>query len=180
MRWSKLKQRIENGLADSAKGRVEVWSTRYRMAHDQEGEAWITIDGQRVHSMGSLTHLVERYERSRKLQNDRDCLDYRDRAQIDGYRGAQREVETQLRAEGAIPLWEFNDALFEYLNMSLEQVLRSDQMIVRALGMFDRRLGKRRLASMNVSREHELIQGFYRVRCAFEGIRGRPAVELES
>ena len=180
MRWSKLKQRIEEGLADSAKGRVEVWSTRYRRAHDQEGEAWITIDGQRVHSMGTLTHLIEWYERSRELQKERDCLDYRDRAQIDGYREAEREVQTQLRSEGVIPLWEFNDALFEYLNMSLEQVLNSDQMIVRALGMFDKRLGKRRLAAMDVSGEHELIKGFYRVRCALEGLRVRLTPNPES
>ena len=174
MRWSKLKQRIEEGLAESAKGRVEVWNTRYRKAHDQEGEAWITIDGQRVHSMGSVTHMIEWYERSRALQEKRDCLDYRDREQIQGYRDAQKEVETQLRAEGVIPLWDFNDALFEYLNMSLEQILSSDQMIVRAMGMFDKRLGKRRLASMDVSEEHELIQGFYRIRCAFEGLRVMP------
>ena len=180
MRWSKLKQRIEEGLADSAKGRVEVWSTRYRKAHDQEGESWITIDGQRVHSMGSLTHLVEWYERSRALQEERDCLDYRDREQVQGYLEAQKEVEIQLRAEGVIPLWELNAALFEYLNMSLEQILSSDQMIVRALGMFDKRLGKRRLASMDVSEEHELIQGFYRVRCAFEGLRIQPVETSES
>lgn len=181
MRWSKLKQRIEEGLADSAKGRVEVWSTSYRKAHDQAGEAWITIDGQRVHSMGSLTNLVEWYERSRALQKERECLDYKDREQIQGYRGARKEVETQLRAEGVIALWEFNDALFEYLNMSLEQILSSDQMIVRALGMFDKRLGKRRLTSMDVSAdEHELIQGFYRVRCAFEGLRILPIETSES
>lgn len=180
MRWSKLKQRIEDGFADSAKGRVEVWSTRYRKAHDREGEAWITIDGQRAHSMGSLTHLVDWYERSRELQKDRNCLDYRDREQIYGYREAQREIETQLREEGVIPLWEFNDALFEYLNMPLDQILRSEHMIVRALGIFDKRLGKRRLASMNVSGEHELIQGFFRVRCAFEGLRIRPVAKSES
>ncbi|MEO0668616.1 MAG: hypothetical protein AAFZ99_11955 [Pseudomonadota bacterium] len=180
MRWSKLKQRIEDGLADSAKGRVEVWSTRYRKAHDQEGEAWITIDGQRVHSMGSLTHLVEFYERSLALQKERDCLDYKDREQIQSYRDAQKEVETQLRADGVIPLWEFNDVLFDYLNLSLEQILSSDQMIVRALGIFDKRLGKRRLASKDISKEHEFIQGFYRVRCAFEGLRIRPTETSES
>ncbi|MEM6467235.1 MAG: hypothetical protein AAF679_12140 [Pseudomonadota bacterium] len=171
MRWSKLKQRIEEGFAEKVKGRVEVWSTRYRKAHDEEGEAWITIDGGRVNSMGSLTYLVEWYERSRALQKERDCLDHRDRERVEGYRAAQKEVETQLRAEGVIPLEEFNDALSEYLNLSFEQILKSDQMIVRALGMFDKRLGKRRLASMDVSEEHELIQGFYRVRCAFEGLR---------
>ena len=173
MRWSKLKQRFEDGLADSAKGRVEVWTTRYRKAHDQEGEGWITIDGQRVHSMGSKTQMIEFYERSRQLQEERSCLDYRDREQFDCYLEAQKEVETQLRGEGVIPLWEFNDALFDYLNMSLEQILGSDQMIIRALGMFDKRLGKRRLASMDVSGQHELIQSFFLVRCAFQGLRPR-------
>lgn len=180
MRWSKLKQRFEDCLAESARGRVEVWSTRYRKAHDQDGEAWITIDGQRVHSMGTLTHLTEWYERSRQLQIDRNCPDYRDREQIDGYRAAQSEVEAQLRAEGTIPLWEFNDALFEYLNMPLDHILTSDQTVIRALGMFDKRLGKRRLASMDVSDEHELTKNFFRIRCAFEGLRAQPPAKLQS
>ncbi|MGR3838045.1 MAG: SF0329 family protein [Cognatishimia sp.] len=175
MRWSKLKQRIEAGFADSAKGRVEIWSTRYRKSHDQEGEAWITIDGQRVYSMGSLTYLVEWYERSSDLQEKRGCLDFRDCEKIDGYRDAQMEVAKQLHDEGVMSLGEFNGALFDYLNMSVNEILSSDQMIVRALGMFDRRLGKRRLSLMNVSDEPELIQGFYRVRCAFEGISIRSA-----
>ncbi|SDG22786.1 hypothetical protein PUH89_12280 [Rhodobacter capsulatus] len=179
MRWSKLKQRIEDGLADCAKGRVEVWCTRYRNSHDQEGEAWITIDKEQVHSMGTLTHLVAFYERSRQLQKDRDCLDYRDRTKIEGYRAAQDEVETQLRKEGVIPLWEFNGALFEYLNMSLEDILSSDQMVVRAIGIFDKRLGKRRLKTLDVSKEHEIIQKFYRIRCALEGLQPDRATSFE-
>jgi len=175
MRWSKLKQRIEEGLADCAKGRVEVWVTRYRHSHDHEGEAWITIDKEQVHSMGSLTHLVAYYERSRLLQKDRDCLDYRDHKKFEGYPAVQDEVETQLRQEGIIPLWEFNGALFDYLNMSLEQIQNSEQMIIRALGMFDKRLGKRRLKHLDVSKEHEVIRSFYRIRCALEGLQPNSA-----
>ena len=48
MKWSQLKKRIEESFADSVRGRVEVWNTRYRRAHDDAGEAWITIDKQRV------------------------------------------------------------------------------------------------------------------------------------
>lgn len=44
MKWSELKKRIEEKFAESVHGRVEVWATRYRHAHDQEGEAWITFD----------------------------------------------------------------------------------------------------------------------------------------
>lgn len=54
MMWSKLKSRIEAGFADCLKGRVEIWNTRYRGAHDQEGEGWITSHGERIHSMSSL------------------------------------------------------------------------------------------------------------------------------
>lgn len=43
IRWSKLGQRIEGGLADRAKGSVEVWIARYRNAHDQEGEALLVM-----------------------------------------------------------------------------------------------------------------------------------------
>jgi len=43
MSWSKLRERIEDGLADCAKGGVEVWITRYRNAHEQEGEALLWL-----------------------------------------------------------------------------------------------------------------------------------------
>ncbi|XWN29814.1 MAG: hypothetical protein ROR55_20260 [Devosia sp.] len=149
---------------------MEVWSTRYRNAHDQEGEAWITIDKTLVHSMGTLTYLVALYERSSQLQRERDCLDWRDGVQIEAYRAIHDDVKRTLKSEGIIPLWEFNDALSKYINSPLEQILNSDQIIVRALGMFDKRLGKRRLRTMDVSNEHEIVQGFFRIRCAFEGV----------
>ncbi|MFX4298023.1 MULTISPECIES: SF0329 family protein [Roseobacteraceae] len=171
MRWTKLKQRIEDCFAESAKGRVEVWNTRYRNSHDQEGEAWITIDKIQVHSMGSLTYLVKYYEQSTQIQQERACQDYGDDQQIKGYLAAQEEVQQRLRNDGTIPLEEFNSTLFEYLNLSIEEILGSDQMVLRALGMFDKRLGKRRLKSLNLSSDHELVQSFFRIRCAFEGIR---------
>jgi len=120
--------------------------------------------------MGSLTQLVELFERSTRLQQERDCLDYNDSEKIEAYRSAQDEVLQSQRNEGIIPVWEFNNALFDYLNMPFDQILRSDHSIVRALGMFDKRLGKRRLKEMDVSAEHEIVQKFFRIRCAFEGI----------
>jgi hypothetical protein len=170
MRWSKLKQRIEQGFADSVRGRIEIWNTRYRAAHDDEGEAWITVDKARVHSMGSLTYLVASYEKSSQLQRERDCLDYRDDGKRAAYLACADEAEQDLASEGVIPLWTFNKSLFDYLNMSIDDVLRSDQTVLRALGMLDKRLGKRRLRQMDVSSEPELVQRFFQLRCVFEGI----------
>ena len=170
MMWSKLKQRIEEGFANSAKGRVEVWSTRYRNSHDQEGEAWITLDKTRIHSMGTLTYLVESFERNTQHPCEQYFLDYQDSQKIQGYRDAQQETDRDLRDQGILPLEGFNRALLAYLNLSIDDILDSDEMIVRALGMFDRRLGKRRLNTMDVSKDHELVQNFFRIRCALEGM----------
>lgn len=171
MRWSKLKQKIEDGFADSVRGRVEVWSTRYRTAHDQEGEGWITIDRTRVHSMGTLTHWIESWDLAERLRKERDCEDFRDPQKSAGYYAAQDEADRQMQDKGRIALYQFNAALFDYLNLSLDEILVSERMIIRALGMFDKRLGKRRLKGMDMSGEAELVRKFHDVRCALEGIR---------
>jgi hypothetical protein len=41
MRWSLLKKKVEDNFADSVVGRVEVYNTRYRKAHDEYGEVWV-------------------------------------------------------------------------------------------------------------------------------------------
>lgn len=51
MQWSKLRTQVEDLFADCVRGRVRFHSTRYRRMHDQEGRAWITIDGQEIINM---------------------------------------------------------------------------------------------------------------------------------
>lgn len=171
MQWSKLKQRIENGFADCAKGRVEVWTTRYRRSHDEEGEGWITIDKNRVHSMATLSYFAEFHEQATALRQSWACPDFRNDATWDTYVLAGDVAKAHLAEQGVIPLWDFNSALLDYLNMSMDDVLSADRMIIRALGMFDRRLGKRRLTNLDLTQDVELVQTFHGVRCAFEGLR---------
>lgn len=55
MRWSKLKQQIESGLAADVAGRVQFHTTRYRNAHDNMGRSWITVDGVEILNMQHLS-----------------------------------------------------------------------------------------------------------------------------
>lgn len=48
MRWSKLKNQLEDFICLPLKGRVEFWVTNYRKAHDQMGRAYITVDGKEL------------------------------------------------------------------------------------------------------------------------------------
>ena len=145
MRWSKLKKEIESGFADSVQGRVEVWTTRYRGAHDQEGEGWITVDKVRVHSMGSLTHMIDFYRRVEEIRIEEDCEDYHDPADQVGYYGAIDVVDDALQSEGAIGLRDFNAALFDYLNLPFKVFLTSYWPFFLQVALFVSRLGSGRL-----------------------------------
>jgi hypothetical protein len=160
MRWTKLKQRIEEGFADSVRGRVEIWTTRYRHSHDQEGEAWITLDGKRLHSMGSMSFFIEEWDavgRPNYRAGERPKRSYDD-------------VEPELHARGVMGLWSVNSTLFNYLSMSIEEILISENALVLGFGMLDRRLGKRRLAAWNTIKAAGFVQDLYKFRCACEEI----------
>ena len=50
------------------------------------------------------------------------------------------------------------EALAGYPGLSIDAALSSDNIIVRGLAMVDRRLGKRRLAAIDVEQEHPFVQ----------------------
>lgn len=55
MRWSKLKQQIESGLATELADRIQFHTTRYRKAHDGMGRSWITLDDVEISNMQHLS-----------------------------------------------------------------------------------------------------------------------------
>ena len=170
MKWSQLKKRIEEGMADSVRGRVQIWSTRYRHSHDEEGEAWITLDGQRIHSFGTLTYFIEHYHESQRIFAGRGSPDWLDPSQVKEYQGSLRDVDRVLAKQGVLPLCEVNRLLFAYLNTGIEAILGSENPLVKAIGLLDKRCGKRRLAGIDPSADHPLVQTMHRVRCEAEGI----------
>jgi hypothetical protein len=174
MKWSQLKKRIEATFAESVRGRVEVWNTRYRKSHDSEGEAWITIDGKMVFNFATYTYFVE-YEREvDRLREERGCTDWRDPSQFDGYHQAGREADELVHGRGIFPLWRLNAALFDYLNLSIDEIAKSENPIIRAFGMLDRRFGKRHLKEYDAPKEHPLVRTLHRLRCEAEGIELEP------
>ena len=174
MMWSQLKKRIEATFADSVAGRVEVWNTRYRKSHDEEGEAWITIDKQLVSSMGTYTYFNESYREANRLCEERGCTDYRDPDQYEAYHRAHDKADQIVHDRGMFRMEDVNSALFDALNLSIDDAIKSDNPIIRAFATLDRRFGKRRLAAFDDSKEHPLVRTLYRIRCEAEGLKAEP------
>jgi hypothetical protein len=63
---------------------------------------------------------------------------------------------------GTFSRYECEEALIEYLNLSIEEALQSENIFINALAMFDSRLGKRRLAFLASDKSrHPLVSKFY-------------------
>jgi hypothetical protein len=83
---------------------------------------------------------------------------------------AQKIALEQLLAEGVLCQGLFYRSLEEYCNLAIDDALRSRNVLIRALAMLDCRLGKRRLARMDLEGEHQMVRRFHTFRCTCEGI----------
>lgn len=161
MQWSKLKSQVEGLFADSVQGRVRLHSTRYRSMHDWEGRAWITLDGEEIVDMPNFDKWIyECRKRAEKLSGpDNDSYFWEDQA------------ASQLQQESFFKHGDLGRAMFAYLHLSIDDILASENAIIRALGMLDRRVGKRRLPALAGSIDHPLVRLLYLFRCEAEGIK---------
>jgi len=146
MIWSQLRKRIKDLIAESVRGRIDFYNAQYHKAHDQEGRSWITIDKQEIINMPSAVFLYNKHPEVYRRYNNED-------------------VVVALHANNIFCQDDLWSALSGYLNLSIDDVLKSGNPIIRAIGMLDCRVGKRRLVKMDVSCEHDLVKRFYYLRC---------------
>ena len=162
-------------MAPSLAGRVELHAAHYTHAHDGDGRDWITVDKREV--VNFCDHIERReWDRVAEAVLAEHAEAWQDATpnQRAGWRNW--ETERRLRAAGILSSWRCNNALYEYLSLSIDDALASDNAVIRALAMTDRRLGKRRLRTLRVDdSEYPFIQRLHRLRCEAEGVRDLPA-----
>lgn len=159
--WSSIRRKLEKEyLALSLRGRIRYFVTRYKFSHDQEGRAAILLDGKEVlrgnyYNKFFKSDLFPRDEKcSHRIKNEYSYMD---------------EVALDL---GCFDQRCFYSAFEEFDNQSIDESLKSDNLLVRIFAILDRRVGKRRLVKMRegIDNEPELFQFFYKVRADAEQI----------
>lgn len=75
--------------------------------------------------------------------------------------------------DGVYSQVEFMEAVNEYVNSPIENLLKSDNTLIKILLILDRRIGKRTLENIknSVDNDEEIVQYFYELRCIAEGIK---------
>jgi len=165
MQWSRLKRNVESLFAESVKGRVGLHSTRYRTMHDHDGRAWITLDGKEIINMVHIwKRLYEVRKRAAAMAGESDIGKWGSHRQFD--QAARKELENQ----SFFTQDHLGGSMHQYQSLSIDQILKSENAVIRSLGMLDRRLGIRRLKKINVETEHPLVKATCLFRCRAEGI----------
>lgn len=136
MRWSKLKQQIQANFAESVRGRVELWTTRYEKAHDRFGRSWITVDGREILNMAN--YLV--------------------------WQAVDREDDPARFDVSAFAGFELPRVMREYLTLSIDDAIASPHPLIRALAVLDRRAGRRRLARIDPATEIPVVRELLALR----------------
>ncbi len=149
MQWSKARKQVEDLFAVSVSGRVRLRTTGYHKFHDGEGRYWITVDGREIVSMPHWIWAWYGWEEAPPPDRTKEFAEY-----------------MAMAAKGGL-----GHSMRRYLALSIDEILTSEDVFVRALGMLDRRLGKRRLRALDLKNAHPLVRLFHRFRCEAEGIR---------
>jgi hypothetical protein len=143
MMWSKLKQLTEEKFADSVKGRVEIFSTRYNKPNSTTGRGWITIDGVEIVNFATMKSGAI-YRCVYHEATPTNCI------QHPAVKDEDR-TEGKLIEEGEFSRFDLHNCRFEYLSLTVEEGLCPPKPINKHFCCFGQAAGKKKIA--NVSRK---------------------------
>lgn len=180
MQFSKLKSKLVGFLCDQLKGRIQINATVNRKFSDSPKRVWITIDKREILSASDVSYAIkhEKLYQQIKVENNLKGIPYNpdwmemfNSEERQGLVKASDAAKEMLTKESIFESYDLYSPLIDYSNLSIEEAMNSENVIIRAFSMFDRRLGKRRLNELKFSQEtHPLIMQFYNIRCGVEGI----------
>jgi hypothetical protein len=151
MQWSKLKTRMKALIHPALSQRIDFHITSYRQSHDGVDKIWMTLDGVKFFNCGHYDF---------------------ERAEWAGYHSGlnQREVAHWLAGQAIYSPNYVVESMRTYLDLSIEDALRSENPFIKALAMIDRRVGRRRIATIELQEaEHPLVKRFHELRLSIVG-----------
>ena len=181
MQWSKTKSTIESFLCKKLKGRIKVHATVYRKFHDRPSRVWITLDKKEIVSASDISYAVkyEKVYQQMKKEVDQQEIPYNENWEVmfnsKEYQKLEElsdDAEKLMMNQNMFESYHIYQAFMRYSTLSIEEAIHSENVLIRAYAMLDRRLGKRRLTELDLTEDtHPLIADFYKIRCDVEGIQ---------
>lgn len=173
--WSGTRKLLEEDLlCEALRGRVQYFFTKYNHAHDESGRVAIRVDGVEVLKGNEFIYYLDylplenalKKELSipRRTWNGREFLNEEENERV------EELIRQRMLEQGDFSVWQFMDALHEYMNSPIKESLSSINPIVRMFAILDRRVGKRTLQRLEheMEKQPEWLRFFYQLRKSAE------------
>ena len=148
MRWSKLRSLIEGRFCPALAGRLAIHSAAY--GNCSCGHCWITLDKEVIANFCTRAYYNKK-------------SGYFEPGSENSMYGHQLVMYGEMSRQGAYK------SMFDYIHtLSLQQALDSQDVLVQALSIVDKRLGRRRLEALNIDSLHPLANSLLSIRKAAE------------
>ena len=185
MAWNKIKQNLQSFLSPALLDRVEYRVIGYRYLADKAGLCYIVVDKKEVLNIGDPNSPIRWYQSEQEIRHDPGIqipISKDEIAMIRNELGGSvpeerlavivrnRKVTVHAKelfaAQAALCRTDFYAAANTFLADSIEHNLASKDILLNILALVDRRIGKKRLISMEagMKMKHPGVQYFYELR----------------
>lgn len=159
--WSNLKKQMNDLLCDALKDKISYFYTAYHSVHNAYGRATINYNKKEMVAFSWAEMYEQETDVSQRIS--------------EGIEAAYSKlIKEKWMPDCVLCEGDFINAITVYLKTDIASALVSDNYIIRAFALLDRRTGKRTLAKIKDEVEFlpEWVKQFYRIRCEAERIRG--------
>jgi hypothetical protein len=176
MRWSKTKLLLESLLCENLIKRLKIHSTRYNASIGEPQRIWITLDKTVIFNASSQYFLNkhDKFWEDVKYKTDKpfpECL-YECYPEFMGKFSDGDYSMLVLEQRNIFNVDRVYKAFVLFPNLSIDEAVCCNNVIIQALALIDKRLGKRKLRNLRFTPDtHPIIKKFYTIRCDAEGIR---------
>lgn len=148
MKWSKLKQLVEQRVTSALQNRFAINSTAYGACTC--GHLWITIDKEVVANFCT-----------RAFWNSNPSFSHEKKKYVVGSipAGVGHKYDKQLVDYGELSRQDAYESCWEFVHkLSIEEALNSEDPLIQTLAVIDSRVGKRRLDKIDPETIHPLAR----------------------
>ena len=156
MKWSKLRNELKDRLADNLKDQLDYHLTTYKNSSGYLGRAWITWDGKEIINFSNQDTWNEYQSYSNKLAETHYISH-------EAIKPTER-TEGKIMEKGEFSKYDFADNAFRFLNLNIKEAVKSDNPILKALAVVEKRIGRRTLNELNKSETHPIIKKLIELR----------------
>jgi len=154
--WSGLKKQLTELLCEPLKYRITYFLTRYHKVHNSYGRASNRSDGKEL----VIFSWTAAYKQEHDVYNR-----WKETGEWD-YNAP--ELKRKWNQEATLSDYDFLKAATDFLQLSIEEALESENYLIRVFAIMDKRVGKRTLEAISESEEYKSypswVRQFYELR----------------